>query len=66
MKGDVTHSAVADQYDFEIRINKEDRNIEYLKDHVRTIWKVNDVTVGLCGVFLGQLLTNNVDHTFLL
>jgi aspartate--ammonia ligase len=39
-KGDVTHSAVADQYDFEIRINKEDRNIEYLKDHVRTIWKI--------------------------
>jgi aspartate--ammonia ligase len=53
MQGDVTHSAVADQYDFEIRINKEDRNIEYLKDHVRTIWKVSDATVGLCGVFLG-------------
>lgn len=36
----MTHSAIADQYDFEIRINKEDRNVEFLKDHVRTIWKI--------------------------
>jgi aspartate--ammonia ligase len=36
----VTHSVIADQWDFEIRINKEDRNVEQLKKFVRIIWKV--------------------------
>jgi len=39
-KGDVTHSVIADQWDFEIRITKEQRNIEQLKAYVRTIWKI--------------------------
>ena len=39
-KGDCTHSAVADQWDYEIRITKEQRNIEQLKQYVRTIWKI--------------------------
>lgn len=39
-KGDVTHSAIADQWDFEIRITKEQRNVEQLKVYVRTIWKI--------------------------
>ena len=40
LQGDVTHSVIADQYDFEININKEDRNLDFLKSHVRTIWKI--------------------------
>jgi aspartate--ammonia ligase len=39
-KGDVTHSAIADQWDFEIRITKEQRNIENLVTFVRTIWRI--------------------------
>jgi len=39
-KGDVTHSAVADQWDYEIRISKEQRNVDQLKSYVKTIWKI--------------------------
>lgn len=39
-KGDVTHSAVADQWDFELRITKEQRTVEQLKSYIRTIWKI--------------------------
>lgn len=39
-KGDVTHSAVADQWDFEIRITKEQRTVDQLKKYVRTIWSI--------------------------
>ena len=39
-KGDVTHSVVADQWDFEIRISREQRNVEQLKSFVRTIYKI--------------------------
>jgi len=39
-RGDVTHSAVADQWDFEIKISREDRNVEFLKSYVRKIWKI--------------------------
>lgn len=39
-KGDVTHSIVADQWDFELRIAKEDRTIEKLKTFVTMIWKI--------------------------
>ena len=39
-KGDVTHSVVADQWDFEVRINKEQRNVEQLKEFVRIIYKI--------------------------
>lgn len=41
-QGDVTHSVIADQWDFEVRINKEDRNLDTLKQYVRTIWNVRD------------------------
>lgn len=39
-KGDVTHSAIADQWDYEIRINESDRTVETLKSFVTTIWKI--------------------------
>lgn len=39
-KGDVTHSIVADQWDFEIRITKEQRNLDQLKEYVTTIYKI--------------------------
>jgi len=39
-KGDVTHSVIADQWDFKIRINRQDRTIEQLKTYVRTIYKI--------------------------
>jgi aspartate--ammonia ligase len=39
-KGDVTHSVVADQWDFEIKITKEQRSVEQLKTFVRTIYKI--------------------------
>ena len=39
-KGDVTHSVIADQWDFEVRITREQRTVEQLKSFVRTIWKI--------------------------
>eukprot|EP00985_Skeletonema_marinoi_P021547 scaffold13260_cov98-Skeletonema_marinoi.AAC.4 len=39
-KGDVTHSVIADQWDYEIRIKEEDRNVETLKSYVNKIWKI--------------------------
>ncbi len=39
-KGDTTHSVLADQWDFEIRISKEQRTVEQLKQFVSTIWKI--------------------------
>ncbi len=37
---DNIHSVFVDQWDWEKAINKEDRNIEFLKETVRTIYKV--------------------------
>ena len=37
---DHDHSSYVDQWDWEKRIAPEDRNLEYLKDTVRKIWKV--------------------------
>ncbi len=37
---DHDHSSYVDQWDWEKRISVEDRNLEYLKDTVRKIWKV--------------------------
>jgi aspartate--ammonia ligase len=37
---DHDHSSYVDQWDWEKRITAEDRNLEYLKDTVRKIWKV--------------------------
>ena len=39
-KGDVTHSVIADQWDFEIHITREQRTVEQLQHYVRTIWKI--------------------------
>jgi aspartate--ammonia ligase len=39
-KGDVTHSVVADQWDFEIVITCDMRNVDQLKYYVRTLWKI--------------------------
>lgn len=39
-KGDVTHSVVADQWDFEIRITREQRTLEQLKHFVRILWNI--------------------------
>lgn len=39
-KGDVTHSVVADQWDFEIHITRKQRNLETLKSYVRKIWNI--------------------------
>jgi aspartate--ammonia ligase len=37
---DHDHSSYVDQWDWEKRITDKDRNLEYLKDTVRKIWKV--------------------------
>ena len=37
---DHDHSAYVDQWDWERRITTEDRTLDYLKDTVRSIWKV--------------------------
>ena len=37
---DHDHSSYVDQWDWEKRIRAEDRNLDYLKDTVRKIWKV--------------------------
>ncbi|WP_411893853.1 aspartate--ammonia ligase [Winogradskyella sp. A2] len=37
---DHDHSAYVDQWDWEKRINEEDRNLDYLKETVQKIWKV--------------------------
>ncbi len=37
---DHDHSSYVDQWDWEKRITQEDRNLEYLKETVRNIWKV--------------------------
>ena len=37
---DHDHSSYVDQWDWEKRITMEDRNLDYLKDTVRKIWKV--------------------------
>jgi aspartate--ammonia ligase len=37
---DHDHSAYVDQWDWERRITPEDRNLDYLKDTVKKIWKV--------------------------
>jgi len=37
---DHDHSAYVDQWDWERAINPEDRNLDFLKDTVRRIWKV--------------------------
>ena len=39
-KGDVSHSVVADQWDFEIHITREQRTLEQLERYVRTIWRI--------------------------
>ena len=39
-KGDVTHSVIADQWDFEIRIDKEQRTLSKLKEFVETIYRI--------------------------
>mmetsp|Transcript_12042 Transcript_12042/g.29017 ORF Transcript_12042/g.29017 Transcript_12042/m.29017 type:complete len:581 (+) Transcript_12042:516-2258(+) len=39
-KGDVTHSVVADQWDFEIRISKQQRTVEQLKEFVSTLYQI--------------------------
>lgn len=39
-KGDVTHSVIADQWDFEVRIEREQRSVETLKMFVRKIWMI--------------------------
>lgn len=39
-KGDVTHSVIADQWDFEVRINEEDRKVDTLKEYVTKMWKI--------------------------
>ena len=39
-KGDVTHSVVADQWDFEIHISKEQRTVDALKNYVTAIYKI--------------------------
>lgn len=39
-KGDVTHSVIADQWDFEIHITEEQRTVEQLKQFVRKIYRI--------------------------
>jgi asparagine synthetase A len=44
-KGDVTHSVVAEQWDFEIKITKEMRTVEQLKKYVRTLYTRSSLTL---------------------
>jgi aspartate--ammonia ligase len=39
-KGDVTHSVIADQWDYEVRTSEEDRTVDTLKEYVRIVWKI--------------------------
>jgi len=39
-KGDVTHSVIADQWDFEIHITEAQRTVQQLKDFVRKIYSI--------------------------
>jgi len=39
-KGDVTHSVIADQWDFELKITREMRTVEQLKHYVRIIYNM--------------------------
>lgn len=39
-KGDVTHSVIADQWDFEVRISRDQRTVEQLKTFVRILYKI--------------------------
>lgn len=60
-KGDVTHSAIADQWDYEVRIEKEDRTVETLKKYVNIIWKIITDAEGTymcsyCSFYSTQLL----------
>jgi aspartate--ammonia ligase len=38
--GDVTHSAIADQWDFEIRITREQRTVDQLMMYVHKLWRI--------------------------
>ena len=39
-KGDVTHSNIAEQWDWEVRITKDQRTVEFLKGTVEKIWAI--------------------------
>ncbi|KAJ8607172.1 hypothetical protein CTAYLR_007349 [Chrysophaeum taylorii] len=39
-KGDVTHSNIADQWDWELRIEESQRTIEFLRGIVNKIWRI--------------------------
>jgi aspartate--ammonia ligase len=39
-KGDVTHSVIADQWDYEICLAREQRTLEQLQAFVRIIWRI--------------------------
>lgn len=39
-KGDVTHSNVANQWDWELRLSPEQRKVDFLKEIVLKIWKI--------------------------
>jgi aspartate--ammonia ligase len=64
-KGDTTHSIVADQWDFEIRITKEQRTLHQLKDYVRILWKiVTDAEEMVLGKpeYRDKILGEDLDH----
>ena len=39
-RGDVTHSSVADQWDYEVRMTRDERTVDYLQHYVRLLWKI--------------------------
>ena len=63
-KGDVTHSAIADQWDYEVRIKKEDRNVKTLKKYVNIIWKIITDAEGTCS-HIALFLLNSALMIFL-
>ena len=57
---DHDHSSYVDQWDWEKRIAPEDRNLDYLKDTVRKIWKV----IREAGIMLRQQFPELADPTY--
>lgn len=63
-KGDVTHSAIADQWDYEVKIRKEDRKVETLKSYVKTIWKIVKDAEGIDScLFFSRINSNNTSSS---
>ena len=64
-KGDVTHSAIADQWDFEVRIQEHERTPQELYQRVRTLWRIiKDAEEFILNKYPDILLANHATASF--